>query len=85
MTFKSGFVYKKFKFGIKNKRVWRLPITKDGREYSMREVPVIQLTKNIRGYRLIRDKKSLQQVARMAKAVNYKVAEDCKECLRDDN
>jgi hypothetical protein len=80
--FKKGFKYKGFKFGIKNKKLYRLSIIKDGREYSMREVPVIHITANIRGYRVVRDKKSLQQIARMAKDVQYKVDDECKECLK---
>lgn len=77
----EGFIYKGVKFAWKNKKLFRLPIIKDGREYGLRLVPKINITDKVKGYRICREKKSLQQIRRMTKKVNYKVTEfECREC-----
>lgn len=84
MIFKIGFVYKDFKFGLKNQKLYRLPTIKNGKEYSMREVPVIWITSKIRGYRIVRDKKSLKQIEQMVESISIRVKyNDCKDCLKD--
>ena len=81
MTFKEGFIFREFKFALKNQILYRLPTIKNGQSYSMREVPVIPLSKTGKGYRLIRAQKSLAQVRSMIEKVNWKVKDNCKECL----
>lgn len=80
IEYKEGFKFKGFKFAFKNKRLYRLLCKKNGRVYSLREVPVIYLSKTGKGYRLIREKKSLAQIRDMTKKVNWKSSNNCKEC-----
>lgn len=79
--FSEGFEFNGFRFGWKKKTLWRLPTIKDGREYSMRKVPLIQITDRIKGYRIIRQKKSIAQVRALTEVVNFEVnVSDCKQC-----
>lgn len=80
-TYHQGFEYKNFKFAFKNKILFRLPTIKNGRNYPLREVPVISLSKTGRGYRLIRTKKSLAQVRSMIQKVNWKVNNKYFNCI----
>lgn len=80
-VFENGFKYKNFKFGWSEGKLFRLPIKIAGRTYNLREVPTINITKNIQGYRIIRDRKSLRQLLSMTKKINYKLKIlNCKEC-----
>lgn len=81
MIIKEGFIYSGFRFGFKNKKLYRLATIKNNRNYPTREVPVISLSKTAQGYRLIRTKKSLAQVRDMVEKVNWTIKERCKECL----
>ncbi len=39
-TFKYGFEYKNIKYAWKNKKLFRLPYTKDKRSYNIKEIPI---------------------------------------------
>ena len=81
MTFKEGFFYKGFKYGIKSEILYRLPTIKDERSYPMKIVPLIKLSKTAEGYRLCRDKKSVVQIRDMVNKVHWKYPHiKCKEC-----
>lgn len=81
MIFKKGFAHKGFKFGWHNKTLYRLPITKDGKDYPLKELSLIEIG-NKQGFRLIRDKKSLDQVRNMTKNIKVVVKViKCDECL----
>ncbi len=81
VKFEEGFKFKCFKFGWLGGKLFRLPNKLHDREYSMREVPVIDITKTIKGYRLIREKKSVNQVMVMIKKVSYNVKlKQCPQC-----
>lgn len=82
IVFTEGFKYSGFKFAVLEGKLFRLPIKKDGRDYAFREVPIINITKKIKGYRIIRDKKSLRQIRDMVKKVNFSMKKsECSECL----
>lgn len=80
VKYHEGFIFKDFKFAFKNKQLFRLPMIKNNRFYPLREVPVISLSKTGRGFRLIREKKSISQVRSMVQKVNWTIKEQCKEC-----
>ncbi len=81
INFVEGFKYKSFTFAWKNQILYRLPKNKKGRHYPMREVPLIDITDNIQGYRIMREKKTLDQVRLMTDKIDVKVKKsDCKEC-----
>lgn len=77
---REGFVYKGFKFGFNNKTLYRLSINKGNRSYPSKEIPIINLSRTSKGYRLVRDKKSFAQIRSMVKKVNWKINNTCKEC-----
>lgn len=79
--YKEGFLFKEFKFGWENKKLYRLPCVKNDRSYSLREIPLIKLSKTGQGYRLIRVKKSIAQVRALTKKVDWKLTNNCVECL----
>lgn len=83
IIFEQGFKHREFKFGWLKDILYRLPTTVHGRDYSMREVPIINITSNIQGYRIIRDKKSIIQAKAMTKKVHWVVKSiHCEECLK---
>lgn len=82
--FKEGFDYKGFSFGWYNNQLFRLPNESNGRYYGLKSVPLIKLSKSGKGYRLVRDKKSLGQVKSMTtKFKAIKVVSFCSECEED--
>ena len=70
-NFKYGFEYKGLNFGWKNKKLFRLPSTKHLRSYPLRELPLIKIGKN-KGYRVVRDKKTIDQLMEITEVINYK-------------
>jgi hypothetical protein len=81
IEFTKGFVCNGFKYGWFKSKLFRLPTTKNDREYSLREVPKININENIIGYRIQREKKSIAQVENMSKKVSYKIkASLCPQC-----
>lgn len=78
--FKEGFEFEGFKYGFKKQILYRLPITKNNRNYPLRIVPIINLSKTSRGYRLCRQKKSQAQVRSMVQKVDWEINNNCKQC-----
>jgi hypothetical protein len=64
LEFTEGFKYKGFRFAWKGSQLYRLPITKNGRSYSLKKIPKIKIA-NSSGFRVARDKKSVAQVLEM--------------------
>ncbi len=69
--YKYGFEYKGFLFGWKNKTLYRLPTYKNGRSYPLRKINHIEINNKI-GYRVVRDKKTIEQLMEMTEIINYK-------------
>lgn len=69
--YKYGFEYKGMTFGWKNKELFRLPSTKNKRSYSLKKVPLITVG-NKKGYRIVRDKKTIEQLMELTETINYK-------------
>lgn len=85
IVFTKGFKYAGFKFGYLNNKLYRLPTRIHERNYSMRKLPIINITEKIKGYRIIRDKKSIIQMKEMLRKVNYKVKSiHCEKCLKQN-
>lgn len=85
IIFTQGFKYGGFRFGYLNNKLYRLPTKIHERNYSMRELPLINITEKIQGYRIIRDKKSIVQMKLMIKKVNYSVKSiHCEKCLKQN-
>jgi len=81
MQFKEGFIHKGFKFGWHNKKLYRLPLVRKGKRYSLRKLDIIPIG-NKEGFRLIRDKKSIDQVRDMTSPFKSVVKiVKCRECL----
>lgn len=81
IRYTEGFSYLGFRFAFKNKELFRLPTIKNGRSYPLKKVPVISLSKTSKGFRLIRTKRSILQVRAMVEKVNWKINNECKQCL----
>lgn len=73
-NFKYGFEYKGFNFGWKDKKLFRLPTTtKDLRSYPLKELPIIEIgKKKNKGYRIVRDKKTIEQLMEITEVIDYK-------------
>jgi len=80
MKIKEGFKYKGFKYGWSAKKLYRLPGTKEGRQYQLRELPKIKVG-NQSGFRICRDRKTVAQVVALTEKVTWIVpTKKCKEC-----
>ncbi len=73
IKYKYGFEYKGFLFGWKNKKLHRLPSVINLRSYPLKELPTITIgLKKKKGYRVARDKKTIDQLMEMTETINYK-------------
>ena len=68
--FNYGFEYKGIRYGWKNKKLYRLPFSRGGRNYPMKELNVIQIGASL-GYRVARDQKSIKQLQMLTKPVDW--------------
>lgn len=69
-TYRYGFNYKGLTFGWKDKKLFRLPSEKDSRNYSFKQLSIIDVG-NKKGYRVSRDKKTVGQLMELTKEINY--------------
>jgi len=70
-NFKYGFEYKGFNFGWKDKKLFRLPSEKNLRNYPLKELSIINIG-NKKGYRVLRDKKTIDQLMELTEIINFK-------------
>lgn len=70
-NFKYGFTYKEFNFGWRNKKLFRLPTIKNLKSYPIKELSTIDVG-NKKGYRVVRDKKTIEQLMELTEIINYK-------------
>lgn len=70
-NFKYGFQYKGFNFGWKNKKLYRLSSTKSLKSYPFKKLSEIKIG-NKKGYRVVRDKKTIEQLMELTEVINYK-------------
>jgi hypothetical protein len=70
-NFKYGFEYKGFNFGWKDKKLFRLPSEKNLRNYPLKELKLIKIG-NKEGYRVVRDKKTINQLMEITETINFK-------------
>ncbi len=70
IKYKYGFEYKSFLFGWKNKELYRLPSVSDLRHYPLKKLNKIPIGKKI-GYRVVRDKKTINQLMELTEIINY--------------
>ena len=71
VNYKYGFEYKGFNFGWLNKKLYRLPSTKNLRSYPLKELNEIKINKS-KGYRVVRDRKTIKQLMEMTEIINFK-------------
>ena len=82
VKYKYGFEYKGFSFGWSKKKLFRLPTTKNLRSYPLKELSKISIGKK-EGYRLMRDRKTIDQIMELTETINYthvvsgKGSDDC--------
>lgn len=75
VNYKYGFTYKGFSFGWKDKKLFRLPSFKNLKSYPLKEVPPIKMgtkKKPKTGYRVVRDRKTIDQLMLLTEIINYK-------------
>ena len=72
MDFKYGFTHKGQPYGWYKKELYRLPFTKQLRSYSLKQLSLIKIG-NKQGYRVSKDKLSLQQLKCMTKEIDFKI------------
>jgi hypothetical protein len=78
--FTTGFEYKGLTFGWIGKKLFRLPGILNNRQIGLRKLPVI-IVGNKRGYRLARDRKTIDQALAMTDSINVKVNKSiCRQC-----
>lgn len=70
IRFKYGFEHKGFLYGWNKKELYRLPIFKSNRSYSIKKMNLIKIGKQ-KGYRLCSDKKTLKQLELLTERINY--------------
>tara|TARA_R110000772_G_scaffold35637_9_gene85853 strand:+ start:3897 stop:4157 length:261 start_codon:yes stop_codon:yes gene_type:complete len=70
-TFKYGFDYKGFSFGWKDKALYRLPSEKNLKNYPLKILSIIKVG-NKEGYRVVREKKTIDQLKEITEVINYK-------------
>lgn len=70
-NFKYGFEYKSFNFGWKDKVLYRLPSQKNLKTYPLKKLSLIEIG-NKKGYRVCRDKKTIDQLMEITEVINYK-------------
>jgi hypothetical protein len=71
IKYKYGFEFKGFLYGWKDKKLFRLPIEKGKRFYSLKEVKEIKVG-NKKGYNVGRVKKTIDQLKEITIFINYK-------------
>lgn len=72
MIFSVGFEYKDVRYGFSKKKLYRLPYEKDGRHYGLMVMPQINVG-NKKGYRIQRDKLSINRIKNITIAVSWEV------------
>jgi len=71
LKFKYGFEYKGFNFGWNKKKLFRLPSEKKTlKNYPLKELSEIKIG-NKKGYRIVRDKKTIVQLMEKTKIIDY--------------
>jgi len=72
IKYKYGFEFNGFLYGWKDKKLFRLPIQKEKRFYSLKEIKLIKVG-NKNGYNVGRVKKSIKQLESMTIFINYEL------------
>lgn len=70
LNFKYGFKYKGLNYGWNNKKLFRLPSTKNLKTYPLKELKEIKINNKL-GYRVCRDKKTITQLMELTELINY--------------
>lgn len=69
--YRYGFKYKNFTFGWFKKNLYRLPSESNLKFYPLKKLNIIDIG-NKKGYRIVRDKKTIEQLQEMTEVINYK-------------
>jgi hypothetical protein len=69
--YKYGFYYKNFNFGWYKKKLYRLPSESKKNNYPLKQMDIIPVGKK-EGYRIVRDKKTIDQLMEMTELINFK-------------
>jgi len=69
IEFKYGFEYKGFTYGWSKKELYRLPSVSGNKSYGLKKLPLI-LVGSKSGYRIKKDKFSIDQLKSMSKEIN---------------
>lgn len=71
IKFKYGFDYKGIKYGWNKKKLFRLPtFTNAKRSLTLKELSTIDI-RNKKGYRVARDKKTIDQLMEITERIDY--------------
>lgn len=71
-VYKYGFTYKHFNYGWYKKDLYRLPsVNSKNQNFPLKKLNLIKVNKK-KGYRLLRDKKTLDQLEELTEVINYK-------------
>ena len=69
--YKYGFKYKNFNYGWYKKELYRLPsVNFKNQNFPLKKLKLIDVG-NKKGYRLFRDKKTLEQLEELTEVINY--------------
>lgn len=72
MCFTKGFIYKEVRYGWKNKKLYRLPFTRNKRSFVLKEIPFYVFKTTI-VYNIQRDKMTILKLKERTQEVNWKI------------
>lgn len=72
MCFTKGFVYKEVRYGWKDKKLYRLPFTRNKRSFGLKEIPFYVFKTTI-VYNIQRDKITILKLKERTQDVNWKI------------
>lgn len=72
MCFTKGFIYKEVRYGWKDKKLYRLPFTRNKRNFRLKEIPFYVFKTTI-VYNIQRDKMTILKLKERTKNIDWKI------------
>lgn len=72
MCFTKGFIYKEVRYGWKDKKLYRLPFTRNKRSFGLKEIPFYVFKTTI-VFNIQRDKMTILKLKERTKNIDWKI------------
>lgn len=72
MCFTKGFIYKEVRYGWKDKKLYRLPFTRNKRSFRLKEIPFYVFKTTI-VFNIQRDKMTILKLKERTKNIDWKI------------